>query len=44
MPLAVAVLVGLLGLFLVGALPAWHYSRGWGYWPAGVLSFLIVLL
>ena len=35
-------------LLLVGALPAWPYSSGWGYWPSGgaglVLLVLIILL
>jgi hypothetical protein len=35
-------------LLLVGALPAWPYSSGWGYWPSGgagvVLLVLLILL
>lgn len=37
-------LVILLVLLLLGALPAWPYSRGWGYAPSGVLTLLIVVL
>jgi hypothetical protein len=42
------VLVVLLILFLVGALPTWHHSSSWGYFPSGglgvVLLIVIVLL
>lgn len=35
-------------LLLIGALPTWPYSSGWGYYPSGgvglVLIVLIVLL
>ena len=37
----------ILVLALVGALPTWPYSRGWGYYPSGlfgVVLFVIVLL
>src|SRR5947207_7794624 len=29
-------------LLLVGALPAWPYSSGWGYWPSGGLGLIFV--
>ena len=43
------VLVILLILLLLGVVPAWPYSRGWGYGPSGVIGlslavFLILLL
>jgi hypothetical protein len=28
----------------LGALPAWPYSRGWGYAPSGGLGLLLVIL
>jgi hypothetical protein len=31
-------------LMLVGAVPAWPHSRGWGYGPSGLMTVLIVLL
>lgn len=31
-------------LVLVGALPVWPYSRGWGYVPGGVLAAVLVLV
>ena len=30
-------------IFLIGALPAWPYSRSWGYAPTGVLTLLLVV-
>jgi hypothetical protein len=38
------ILLILLILFLVGSVPAWPYSRGWGYGPSGILGVLLVLL
>jgi Protein of unknown function (DUF3309) len=35
----------LLVVMLVGAIPAWPYSRGWGYGPGGfVMAILLALL
>jgi len=31
-------------LLVVGALPAWPYSSGWGYYPSGGLSLLLLIL
>ena len=31
-------------LLLVGAIPAWPYSRGWGYGPSGLLGVLLVVV
>ena len=42
------ILIIVLILLLIGALPRWPYSAGWGYWPSGgvglVLLVVIVLL
>jgi hypothetical protein len=38
------ILVVILVLLLVGALPAWPYSSGWGYYPSGGLGLLLVIL
>lgn len=38
------ILLVLLILLLVGALPAWPYSAGWGYYPSGGLGLLLVIL
>jgi hypothetical protein len=34
----------ILILILVGSVPAWPYSRGWGYGPSGVVGLLVVIL
>jgi hypothetical protein len=34
----------LLVLLLIGALPAWPYSIGWGYYPSGGAGLLLVVL
>jgi hypothetical protein len=36
-----AVLVILLVLVLIGALPVYPYSRGWGYYPSGILTVAV---
>ena len=42
------ILLIILVLLLIGAIPSWPYSRGWGYGPSGgiglVLLIIIVLL
>jgi hypothetical protein len=39
------ILLLILLLLVIGALPAWPYSTGWGYYPSGLgLVVLIVLL
>lgn len=38
------VLLIILILILLGALPAWPYSRGWGYGPSGLTFVLLVIL
>lgn len=34
----------LLILVLIGGLPVWPYSRDWGYYPSGILGFLLVVV
>jgi hypothetical protein len=34
----------LLVLFAVGSLPAWPYSRGWGYYPSSGLGLLVLVM
>ena len=41
--LGIILLVVLL-LLVVGALPSWPYSRGWGYYPSGGLGLLLIIL
>lgn len=38
------ILLIVLILLLVGAAPAWPYSRNWGYAPGGVLGLLLVVV
>lgn len=38
------ILLVILILMLVGALPAWPYSRSWGYYPSGGLGLVVVIL
>jgi hypothetical protein len=38
------ILLVVLVLLLVGALPAWPYSRSWGYYPSGGLGLVAVVL
>ncbi len=38
------ILVILLILFLIGALPRWNYSRGWGYYPSGILTVILIII
>jgi hypothetical protein len=38
------ILLVLLVLMLLGALPTWPYSRGWGYYPSGGLGLVVVVL
>ena len=44
MELLTTILLVVLILLLIGALPAWPYSRGWGYRPSGLLGLLLVIL
>jgi hypothetical protein len=34
----------LLVLLLVGALPSWPYSSGWGYYPSGGLGLVLLIV
>ena len=31
-------------LALVGAVPHWGYSRGWGYGPSGILGLILIIV
>jgi membrane protein YdbS with pleckstrin-like domain len=31
-------------LLLIGALPSWPYSRGWGYYPSGGLGLILAIV
>lgn len=34
----------ILIVMLIGALPSWPYSGGWGYYPSGGLGLIVVIL
>ena len=38
------ILLIVLILLLLGAVPAWPYSRNWGYRPSGGLSIVVVIV
>ncbi|SMH59915.1 DUF3309 family protein [Azospirillum agricola] len=38
------ILLVILILLLLGAVPAWPHSRGWGYGPSGILGVLLIVL
>ena len=38
------ILLIVLILLLVGAIPAWPYSRGWGYGPSGIVGLIVIVL
>ena len=38
------ILLILLILLLIGALPTWGYSGGWGYFPSGGLGLVLVIV
>lgn len=38
------ILLILVILLLVGSLPSWPYSAGWGYYPAGGLGTILIIL
>lgn len=38
------ILLIIVVLMLVGALPSWPYSSGWGYYPSGGLGLILIIL
>jgi hypothetical protein len=38
------ILIIILILLLLGALPTWPYSSGWGYYPSGGLGLILVII
>ena len=38
------ILIIILILLLLGALPTWPHSRGWGYYPSGGLGLVLVIV
>lgn len=38
------IIIILLVLLLIGAIPAWPYSRSWGAYPSGILGVVLVIV
>ncbi|HEY5337561.1 MAG TPA: DUF3309 family protein [Rhizomicrobium sp.] len=38
------ILIVVLVLLLLGALPSWPYSTGWGYYPSGGLGLILIIV
>jgi hypothetical protein len=38
------ILLVILVILLLGALPTWPYSSGWGYYPSGGLGLIVIIL
>ena len=38
------ILLIILILLLIGAIPSWPYSRGWGYYPSGGIGLILIII
>lgn len=38
------ILIIILILILLGAVPSWPYSRGWGYGPSGIVGIILIVV
>ena len=38
------ILIVIIVLLLLGSLPIWPYSAGWGYYPSGGLGLILIIL
>jgi hypothetical protein len=38
------ILIIILILILIGALPRWGYSSGWGYGPGGIVGLILIIV
>jgi hypothetical protein len=38
------ILIVIIVLLLLGSLPTWPYSAGWGYYPSGGLGLILLIL
>ncbi len=38
------ILIIVLILLVIGAIPSWPYSSGWGYYPSGILGVIAVIV
>jgi hypothetical protein len=44
MPSLGLILLIVLIVLLLGSVPAWPYSRGWGYYPSGALGLVLLIV
>jgi hypothetical protein len=40
----ITILLVILVLMLLGVVPAWPHSRGWGYAPSGTIGLVLIIL
>jgi hypothetical protein len=38
------ILIIILILLVIGALPTWPYSQGWGYYPGGLIGLILIVI
>ena len=38
------ILIIILVLILIGAIPSWPHSQGWGYGPSGIVGVILIVL
>jgi hypothetical protein len=38
------ILLIILILLLIGAIPSWPYSSGWGYYPSGIVGLVLIIV
>jgi hypothetical protein len=38
------ILLIILILLLIGAIPTWPYSTGWGYYPSGIVGIVLIIV
>lgn len=38
------ILLIILILLIIGAIPTWPYSAGWGYGPSGLLGIVLIII
>jgi Protein of unknown function (DUF3309) len=43
-PMLGTILIIILILLLIGALPTWPYSGGWGYYPGGGVGLILIIV
>jgi hypothetical protein len=40
----ILILIIVLLILALGSAPAWPYSRGWGYYPSGLLTTILIII